>query len=70
MADIINAVMELGGNELAEDLERYLITRRSTKVIWGCFFIVFILKIDKFYKSVFNNKLIQKIFFAFIFFFC
>ncbi|CAD8092940.1 unnamed protein product [Paramecium primaurelia] len=32
MADVINAVMECGGPQLAEEVERFLITRRSTKV--------------------------------------
>ncbi|CAD8096891.1 unnamed protein product [Paramecium primaurelia] len=32
MADVINAVMECGGPQLAEEVERFLITRRSTKI--------------------------------------
>ncbi|CAD8108210.1 unnamed protein product [Paramecium sonneborni] len=32
MADVINAVMECGGTQLAEEIERFLITRRSTKI--------------------------------------
>ncbi|CAD8107740.1 unnamed protein product [Paramecium sonneborni] len=31
MADMINAVMECGGTQLAEEVERFLITRRSIK---------------------------------------
>ena len=34
MADVINAVLECGGPLLAEEIERFLITRRSTKVGW------------------------------------
>lgn len=32
MADVINAVLECGGPDLAEAVERFLITRRSTKI--------------------------------------